>query len=178
MNYLTNENVSITVVNYPLPASEYDEDELSINSIVSGSFGVGIFTIALAFKFASIANHLVRERETGSKDQQVLNGMNMLGYWSSNFIFDYLTYCLIAGFGIGMCYVLDIQSFVKDEETVRAFCSLFLLYGVSNVLFTYLVSYAFQESYNAQIGVFFFNFVNGGILTVLMILIRAINKDE
>ena len=60
MNYLTNETSSIVVVNNPFPKSRLDVHEKSVGSIVQSTFGVGIFSVALAFKFASIAYFLTK----------------------------------------------------------------------------------------------------------------------
>ena len=75
---------------------------------LSGFFGALIFTIALAFKFASIVSFIVKERVDKSKHQQIVSGMNIASYWIGNFIYDFFLYSIVVGFSIGMCYALEI----------------------------------------------------------------------
>lgn len=50
-------STSITVISYPLPRT-YQQSQ--INNTISGFFGSFIFTLALAFKFASIMSFIVK----------------------------------------------------------------------------------------------------------------------
>jgi hypothetical protein len=50
-------NAVINVVNYPLPRTY---KQLQLNNTISGFFGSFIFSLALAFKFASIISFIVK----------------------------------------------------------------------------------------------------------------------
>jgi hypothetical protein len=52
-------NVTIQMINHPLPRTY---QQLQINNTISGFFAGFIFSIALAFKFASIIAFIVKER--------------------------------------------------------------------------------------------------------------------
>ena len=106
-----NKTISINVINKPFSTNSINIKD-SITDIVTSGFGVGIFSIALAFKFASIAYLLVKEKECGSKDLQIISGMRTGAYWLGNFIYDYITYCLVAAYAIGWCFALDIKTFI------------------------------------------------------------------
>jgi hypothetical protein len=80
--------------------------QLQINNAVSGFFGALIFSIALAFKFASIVSFIVKEREDNCKHQQIVSGLNIGSYWIGNYAYDLLLYLPVAGFSLGMCWVL------------------------------------------------------------------------
>ena len=105
MNYISGNTSSITAVNAPFPRTY---SELRINNAISGFFGALIFSIALAFKFASIVSFIVKERVDKSKHQQIVSGMNVASYWIGNYLYDFLLYGIVVGFSIGMCYALDI----------------------------------------------------------------------
>ena len=107
MNYISGNTSTITVVNAPFPRTYH---ELRINNAISGFFGALIFSIALAFKFASIVSFIVKERVDKSKHQQIVSGMNIGSYWFGNFIYDFFLYAIVIGFSIGMCYALDIEA--------------------------------------------------------------------
>lgn len=58
MNAKLSQNKTITVVNDPFPETDTAGTEVTageVNSIVKNTFGVCIFSVALAFKFSSIA---------------------------------------------------------------------------------------------------------------------------
>ena len=103
--------------------------------------------------------------------------MRIASYWVGNFIYDYLTYCIIASIAIGFCFAFDIQDFIGTEEAIAAVCLLFFLYGLSNLFFTYTSCYIFKEALHAQVGIFFLNLVMGGILTIILIILRTINNN-
>ena len=71
-----------------------------------------IFSIALAFKFASIVSFIVKERVDKSKHQQIVSGMNVASYWIGNYLYDLLLYGIVVGFSVGMCYALDVEAFL------------------------------------------------------------------
>ena len=103
--------------------------------------------------------------------------MSLCSYWVGNFIFDYLTYLLLALFAILMCFAFQIEDFIGESDFVRALCALFFIYGVANILFTYVLSYLFDKSWNALIGIFFLNFMLGGIFTILIIILKILNNN-
>jgi hypothetical protein len=50
-------SIQINVVNYPMPRTY---QQLQLNNTISGFFGSFIFSLALAFKFASIISFIVK----------------------------------------------------------------------------------------------------------------------
>lgn len=109
INQQTGNNISIVVYNEPFPRTF---NELEINNTISGFFGALIFSIAVAFKFASIVAFIVKERVDKGKHQQIVCGMNIGSYWMGNLIYDYFLYSIVAGFAIGMCVALDIEALI------------------------------------------------------------------
>lgn len=57
INEFANKNISIYINNYPFPRTY---KQLEINNTISGFFGALIFSLALAFKFASIVAFIVK----------------------------------------------------------------------------------------------------------------------
>ena len=57
INEEANSNISIVIMNHPLPRTF---QQLQINNTISGFFGALIFSIALAFKFASVVSFIVK----------------------------------------------------------------------------------------------------------------------
>ena len=136
-----------------------------------------IFSIALSFKFASIVSFIVKEREDRSKHQQIVSGLNIASYWIGNYVYDFILYIIVAAFSVIMCQVLEIDS-LTDGEAYTATCLLFFFYGLANIPFTYILGYLFKDYGNAQGAVYFFNFVSGGILTLVILILRWIGSDS
>ena len=150
-------------------------NEMKLNNTVSGFFGALIFSLALAFKFASVVAFIVKERVEKAKHQQIVCGMNIGSYWIGNYIYDYFLYCIVAGFAIGMCIALDITAFVGSDENQDALLAtalLFFLLGVANIPFTYVFSNFFQSYGNAQGAIYFLNFICGGVFPIITLMLR------
>ena len=52
-------------------------------------------------------SHIVNERLRNLKHMQVLSGMSVAAYWTSNMIFDVLKVLIPSGIVIGLLYVFD-----------------------------------------------------------------------
>lgn len=97
-------------------------------------------------------------------------------YWLGNFIFDLLVYLVVALLAAGLCMVFDIQSLVSGDALIATWM-LFGLYGLANIPFTYVCSFVFENYGNAQAGFYFFNFVMGGIVPTVVLVLRLIGPD-
>ena len=80
----------------------------------------------------------------GSKNIQLISGLNLFIYWISLYIVDILLFIIIALFGMIMVYAFDIEAFITLDR-IRATWLLFFLYGISNIPLTYLLCFLFKE---------------------------------
>lgn len=175
MNKITGSGTaSITIINHPLPRTQ---DQLKINNTISGFFAALIFSIALSFKFASIVSFIVKERVDKSKHQQIVSGLNVASYWTGNFVYDFLLYLVVAFFSVGMCYALEVEA-LTEGEAISATILLFVFYGLANIPFTYILAYAFKDYGNAQGVVYFMNFVAGGLITIIILVLRWVDDTS
>lgn len=99
--------------------------------------------------------------------------MNIYSYWVGNFIFDYALYAIVAAFAAIMCSAFTVTS-LTGNGALGATWALLLLFGLANFPFTYMVCFLFKDYSNAQAAVYFFNFVSGGIITTLSLVLRMI----
>jgi len=162
--------ITITVVNSPLPRTY---QALQINNTISGFLGAFIFSMALAFKFASIISFVVKEREDRCKHQQIVSGMSIYAYWFGNFVFDFTLYLIVAFFAAGMCMAFSISS-LTEGDALTATWLLFFLYGFANIPFSYLASFLFTDYGSSQAVFYFWNFLTGGLLSVVILVLRNI----
>jgi len=163
-------NIKIEVTNYPLPRTY---QQLQINNTISGFFASFIFSLALAFKFASIMAFIVKEREDRSKHQQIVSGMKLSAYWTANFVYDYILYLIVAVISVALCSALGISSFTSGNAFAGVWL-LFIFYGLAYISFTYILAFAFKDYGNAQAGFYFLTFIVGGMLPILTFLLRIL----
>lgn len=103
--------------------------------------------------------------------------MNVASYWIGNYIYDFLLYLIVSIFALGMCQVLSINS-LTDGDAFAAACLLFLFYGLANIPLTYILGYLFKDYGTAQGAIYFFNFVAGGIITLIVLVLRWISGSN
>jgi hypothetical protein len=96
--------------------------------------------------------------------------MNIYAYWFGNFIYDYVLYVVLAVFSIVMTLALDAKAFTGDSFGVT--CLTFFLYGLAYIPMTYMMAYLFKDYGNAQAGYYFFTFVIGGLLPIIVLVLR------
>ena len=115
------------------------KQELSSNS----QNGTVIIFVAIAFALipANFISIIVRERNNNSKHLMRLSGLNILSYWLVNFIFEIIKYYFTGG----MCLIV-----LKIFDYYSAYLILFyLLYGPPLILFTYFISFFFNDESSA-----------------------------
>jgi ATP-binding cassette subfamily A (ABC1) protein 3 len=174
MNQVLGRSVTISTYNHPMPRTY---QQLQINNTISGFFASFIFSIALAFKFASIMAFIVKEREDRSKHQQIVSGMSVSAYWTSNFCYDFILYMIVAVITIGIARGMEIKS-ITEGAAYPATWMLFIFYGLSYIAFTYIASFYYKEYGNAQAAYYFITFVSGGMLPLLTFLLRILGQGS
>jgi ATP-binding cassette, subfamily A (ABC1), member 3 len=167
-------SITITVANHPLPLTY---NQIMVNNTISGFLGAFIFTLALAFKYASIVAFIVKEREDRVKHQQIVSGMKLSAYWFANFIYDYLLYLVVAVPAAGLCIAMNISALVTGNAETATWL-LFVAYGLAYVPFTYIAAFAYREYGSAQSYYFFLTFLIGGMLPVLTLVLRIISSGS
>ena len=167
-------NVKIKTSNHPLPRTE---QQLAINNTISGFYAGFIFSIALAFKFASIIGFIVKERVDRSKYQQLVSGMNVKAYWTANLVYDYALYMIIAILSIVIAKGLSIEA-LTEGDAFAATWLLFIFYGLSYISFTYIFGFYYNEYGSAQASYYFITLVTGGLLPILTLLLRVLSDSS
>jgi ATP-binding cassette subfamily A (ABC1) protein 3 len=99
--------------------------------------------------------------------------MSIYAYWFGNFVFDLFLYLIVAFFAAGMCMAFGISS-LTDGDALTATWILFLMYGLANIPFSYIVSFIFTDYGSAQSTFYFFNFLAGGLISVVILVLRNI----
>jgi hypothetical protein len=166
--------VTVQMNNYPLPLTLAQSE--SSNSIPGFLIGL-IFSIAFAFKFASIIAFIVKERVDGSKHQQIVSGMSITAYWTANFVYDYFLYIVVAFITIGVVNALGVSSLIVGNA-FQATWMLFIFYGFSYIIWTYIIAFYYKNYGNAEATYFFVTIISGGLLPLFTFILRYLGASS
>ena len=114
---------------------------------------------------AAFATFVVRERETRSKEQQMVSGVSIPAYWLSTWVWDNLSYQPTVWMIVILLLLFPkMEAFTASGEALGCVIGLLILFGSAVSGFSYILSFAFCESSSAQVGLLFVNFILGLIL--------------
>ncbi|XP_065635270.1 ABC transporter A family member 1 [Quercus suber] len=165
-----NKNMTIRTRNHPLPMTEsqhlqhHDLDAFSVAIIVN---------IAFSFIPASFAVPVVKEREVKAKHQQLISGVSILSYWTSTYIWDFVSFLFPSSFAIILFYIFGLDQFI-GRGCVLPTILMFLEYGLSVASFTYCLTFFFSDHTMAQNVVLLVHFFTGLILMVISFIMGLI----
>ncbi len=126
--------------------------------------------IGLALIPASFITFIVREKNT-TKHLQIISGTSYFAYWTAHFIFELIKYYFTAG-----VILLIILAFDQYESYLWL---LYILYGLSMIALTYLVSFIFTNESSAQnfiVGLFFIVGALAGSIIVLLRFFKSLKN--
>ena len=103
--------------------------------------------------------------------------MSVLAYWTSNFVYDFILYFIVAAISIGIAKWMKISAMVEGNAFAATWL-LFTFFGLSYISFTYIVAFIFTDYGNAQAAYYFITFVTGGMLPLLTFLLRVISHSS
>lgn len=102
-----------------------------------------------------------------------MSGMTVSSYWLGNFIFDYALYTMFAIVALTLCKAFSVLELI-GSGAVGVTILVFILYGITQLLFTYLCSFLFSDHSNAQSLYYFLNFMAGAMLPIIVLIFRYI----
>ncbi|GAB5368462.1 hypothetical protein AAMO2058_001321300 [Amorphochlora amoebiformis] len=135
-----------------------------------------IAAIGFAFMPANVARSVVHEREIKSKHLQIISGVPLAAYWTANFIWD-VALILPAGLlSIAWFQAYDIENL--GGEAGGALVLGMILYSMSIVAFTYVVTFGFKSEVVAQNTCLLIYILIGGILLVASQVLDIISSTR
>lgn len=163
-----NPNLKFKVTTAPFPVRDYLKN---FKEQANGIFIVFVVSIGFALIPASMVSYIVSERGRNLKHMQLLSGMSITAYWTSNMLFDVVKAMIPSGIVIGLLSAFDL--FYPDVWRV------FLLYPLAIVPFTYASSFLFGAADSlAQTVTIFTHFVLAGILPITGFIMRVIESTQ
>jgi len=163
ISFASNSNVVINSSTEPFPLTKAIKSQGQARNNSNLVFFVSIAFALIPGNFITI---IIREREINTKHLQILSGVSKFSYWYSNFIFELLKYYVIAG-------LISIVIFLFDNF-VQYFWIFYVLYGPSMIMFTYLLSFIFENESGGQNGIILLNFLFGTLAGNVVLVLRII----
>ncbi|KAL4490757.1 hypothetical protein ABPG72_021811 [Tetrahymena utriculariae] len=167
-------SITLQITNQPLPLT-YTLKNLS--GTAQGLVASFIYAIAFSFIPASLISFIVKERTEKIKHQQLVSGVSLYTYWFSNYFVDFIKHIIPAVFSILMILAYDISSFT-ESSCFGAISFMMFLYGWSIIPFSYFTGFVFGDYGNAQVSAFFINFLFGGIMPMIVFILRIIDSTK
>ncbi|XP_069191601.1 LOW QUALITY PROTEIN: phospholipid-transporting ATPase ABCA3 [Procambarus clarkii] len=167
----TNSTHTITTTNWPLPPDNTWKfhSEFSTSSFVYSN----VMPLALAFLSASFLVFPLQERETKTKQVQVMTGAPVWALWSTTFIWDFATY-MISVVLIFICFLaLDPHGYFTKGEASGALIVMLVMYGWASIPMAYVFSFPFQTAASGFAVLALVNIVAGQLMTVIVWGLRA-----
>lgn len=100
--------------------------------------------------------------------------MNIYSYWVGNYLYDYLLYLIVTVLALIVCLVFEVRVLIEDGA-LGITIKLFLLFGLANIPFTYILSNLTSNYGHAQAFIYSFNFIMGAIFPYLALVLRWSN---
>lgn len=139
---------------------------------------VSIFIIfALSFIPASFLVVLVEERETNSKQLQLVCGLPPYIYWLANFAWDLLNYLPPAIISLAMFLLFNARSFTSTEN-FPSLVLLILAYGWASIPFMYPLNYMFKLAGSSFVMSSCLNVFIGVSTVTITTVLNIVNKHN
>ncbi len=168
-NYLRHD-----VINYPLPFSGRQQQSVAaIQALVLGIF----ILIPFTFVPSTYVAFVVRERATKAKHLQLVCGVGHMCYWTSNFLFDLLSYAVTELMAIIIFFLFSKTEYI-GAETIGPTIVIFLLYGLSCIPAAYAFSFIFDNHSSAQNFAMLGNFFSGFVLVLVHYVLKLIPSTK
>ena len=103
--------------------------------------------------------------------------MSISAYWTANFVYDYILYFIIAVITIGISKAMDITALIEGNAFAVTWM-LFIFYGLSYISFTYIFGFYYHDYGNAQAAYYFITFSLGGLLPLIILLLRFLSATS
>jgi len=133
-----NSKIQLKFANSPLPLT-YQARHLE--DIKNGMVIYQVLVLAVALIPTCVISFIVKEREDSLKHQQVVSGISLFAYWTSNFSFDLIKSLIVSGAGIGLIYLYPAE--------LPTLWVLLLVFAFTIIPFTYVTSFLFRKEHIA-----------------------------
>lgn len=156
---------------HPFPQSHSEQQNLEKIAV----FFLAIYTtFSLSFIPSGIAHFVVKERQSGAQQLQLLSGVSHFSYWLTNLIFDLGLYAVPAA-----CIPAALEQFgfsmILRGNCGTAVTVVLIAFGPAMAGFTYIVSFLFKDASKAANVILSFCLVGATVLSTVLFILDVIN---
>ncbi|XP_065204055.1 retinal-specific phospholipid-transporting ATPase ABCA4-like [Planococcus citri] len=137
----------INTINHPIPSRKSLEDSengcfksqvLDFSFYILWFIAMAFYTVDLTAYFAVFVN---TERIDGFQHIQTMSNVSPLVYWIATLSFDLAFFLLVIFIRVGVFKLVDKSTFLGLNTSIGIFALIIILYGISGLLFIYVISY-------------------------------------
>ena len=149
----------------------------NIEEVADGIIIALFFAIAFTFISSSMIVGIIKERESGFKNQQVISGVNLFGYWLGHFIIDFAKIIVVSMIMYLLVFLFKAEFLYSGDRWLMTLL-LFIFFSFDLVFSVYLISFLFSKPFNGQIFMFLFCFVTSYFLVIVNFVLKAIESSR
>lgn len=164
-------SISAKVAQFP-----WTSGEAALFNAFTGVFTAIVVALAVAFIPAAYVVFVVKEREINAKHLQMISGVNIQAYWLSNYLFDYISFCVAGTFCVFMIWAFNNPAYTGENLPVVIVSM--LLYGFCVIPFSYLFSFLFETASTAQNIMILVYLVTGVLFTILSFVFFTLEQTQ
>jgi len=146
-----------------------------MKTLMDSTAGI-IISIAFAFIPAAVVMFVVKERETKVKHQQVISGVSTHAYWVSTLAFDAMNFIIPIILALIIIAAFDLKTLI-GANVVPVILAM-ILYTSSICVFTYCLSFLFDNHASAQNVMLLIYILTGTILLVVNSVLSIIDSTR
>eukprot|EP01135_Chromosphaera_perkinsii_P001266 Nk52_evm39s163 gene=Nk52_evmTU39s163 len=174
-SYLTNDKVTITTTNWPLPMSSNSKASKNVFGAFVYSAAGMLLLLGLGACVSYYICFPVAERASQSRHLQFISGVDALSYWVSAGAWDWL--CYLVSMILVLIVLLAFNTSAYSGVNAVPLIMLFLLYGFATIPLCYIMSFVCRKAINGYMMMLFFTII-GLLLIALNTIVPAVGGSE
>eukprot|EP01133_Synstelium_polycarpum_P009020 gene9020-10578_t len=107
------------------------------------------YLFMMSFCMVVFTSNVVYEKENRLRESMKMSGLRMRIYWLVQYIFNFTLYMIIVFVAIAFAYIMKFRFFTQTSFTV--YFVLFLLFGMTQIAFSFFISVFFSSVYTATV---------------------------
>eukprot|EP01083_Nonionella_stella_P122957 370200_1 len=163
---------SIEISSHPLPVTS---NEKAISDSFSGIFASIYLMIAFAFIPVGAIYNIVLDKSKLTKHQQLVSGISFISYWIGNFVADFIAAIPAMVIVYVLIHAFDVDVYLGEAQ--GPFLLVLIVFTMSILPFTYILSYLFTAPDKAQTVVGTIYLILGMILLIVSFVLQQINEE-
>ena len=161
--------IEFNLIDYPMPKTA--RETAAQDTFTAIMIGI-LVMIPFSFIPSTFVSWIVKEKETKARHLQTVSGLGFGVYWIGNFIFDLASFLVSEFLVLAVFGMFTRTEYIGSASVFFATFVLILLYGVSGIGMSYVLSFFFSSHATAQNWVMLANFVCGFFMVMVTMILN------